>query len=423
MSVTALTPYARNARTHSKKQIKQIAASITAFGFTNPVLIDGAGRIIAGHGRVEAAKLLGRTSVPTIRLEHLSPEQVRAYIIADNRLAELAGWDDAILATELQVLSTLDLDFNLELTGFETAEIDLLIEGLEIGEAPAEPEPAFEGPDRSRPAVSVPGDLWRLGGHLLFCGDALNVASYAALMGDEKARMVFTDPPYNVPIAGHVSGLGKIKHDDFAMACGEMSESQFTGFLRTAFGHMADFSIDGSLHYHCMDWRHAYEILGAGRTVYREFKNLCVWNKNNGGMGSFYRSKHELVFMFKKGTAPHINNVELGRFGRSRTNVWDYPGANSLTGKYGRDLALHPTVKPVALVADAILDASRRGDIILDPFAGSGSTILAAEKTGRRARAIELDPYYVDTIIRRFQKETGVEAVIADSGMPFNMLA
>lgn len=423
LSVAALTPYPRNARTHSKRQIKQIAASIKEFGFTNPVLIDGAGRIIAGHGRVEAAKLLGQTSVPTIRLEHLSPEQVQAYIIADNRLAELAGWDDAILATELQVLSTLDLDFDLELTGFETAEIDLLIGGLEAEDTPAEPEPAFEGPDRSKPAVSVPGDLWRLGDHLLLCGDSLKQESYAALMGEEKAQVVFTDPPYNVPIAGHVSGLGKIKHGDFAMACGEMNENEFTGFLGTAFAHMADFSLEGSLHYLCMDWRHAFEILGAGRAVYREFKNLCVWNKNNGGMGSFYRSKHELVFVFKKGTAPHINNVELGRYGRSRTNVWDYPGANSRTGEGGRDLALHPTVKPVALVADAILDASKRGGIILDPFAGSGSTILAAQKTGRRARAIELDPYYVDTIIRRFQKETGINAVIADSGLPFDALA
>ncbi|NKB59588.1 MAG: DNA methylase N-4 [Alphaproteobacteria bacterium] len=421
--IDELKPYPRNARTHSKKQIRQIAASIKEFGFTNPILIDGVGRIIAGHGRVEAAKLLGRTSVPTIRLEHLSPEQVRAYIIADNRLAELAGWDDAILATELQVLSTLDLGFDLDLTGFETAEIDLLIGSLEEDDTPDEPEPAFEGPDRSRPAVSVLGDLWRLGDHLLLCGDALKRESYAALMGDEKAQMVFTDPPYNVPIAGHVSGLGKIKHDDFAMACGEMSESEFTGFLRTAFRHMADFSLDGSLHYLCMDWRHAFEILGAGRAIYREFKNLCVWNKNNGGMGSFYRSKHELVFVFKNGTATHINNVELGRYGRSRTNVWDYPGASSLAGGRGRDLALHPTVKPVALVADAIHDASKRGGIILDPFAGSGSTILAAEKTGRHARAIELDPHYVDTIIRRFQKETGIDAVVADSGLPFNALA
>ncbi len=286
-----------------------------------------------------------------------------------------------------------------------------------------EPEPSFEGPDRSKPAVSVPGDLWRLGDHLLLCGDALKQESYAVLMGDDRAEMVFTDPPYNLPIAGHVSGLGKIKHDDFAMACGEMSGSEFTGFLRIALGHMADFSIDGSLHYLCMGWGHAYELLDAGRGVYSELKNLCVWNKTNGGMGSFYRSKHELVFVFKNGTAKHINNVELGRYGRNRTNVWDYAGANSLSSDRANDLALHPTVKPVALVADAILDASKRGGIILDPFAGSGSTLLAAEETGRRAYAIELDPYYVDTIIGRFQKGTGKEAVIADSGLPFDALA
>ena len=423
LAIADLKPYARNPRTHSKKQIKQIADSIQTFGWTNPILIDAAGGVIAGHGRLEAAKQLGIERVPTIRIEDLTEAQKRAYVIADNRLAELAGWDDELLAIELQLLSTLDLDFDLDLTGFETAEIDLLIGSLEADDRPAEPEPAFEGPDRSQPAVSVPGDIWRLGDHVLLCGDALKAECYATLMGGEKAKMVFTDPPYNVPIAGHVSGLGKIKHDDFAMASGEMSESEFIGFLRTAFGHMADFSVDGSLHYLCMDWRHAYELLDAARGVYSELKNLCVWNKDNGGMGSLYRSKHELVFVFKNGTAKHVNNVELGRYGRNRTNVWDYAGANSLSSDRANDLALHPTVKPVALVADAILDASKRGGIILDPFAGSGSTLLAAEKIGRRARAIELDPYYVDTIIRRFQKGTGKEAVISDSGLPFDALA
>ena len=422
-SVSLLKPLPRNPRTHTKKQVRQIAQSIETFGWTNPILIDAEGGVIAGHGRLEAAKLLGIKHVPTIRIENMSEAQKRAYVIADNRLAENAGWDAELLAIELQALTQIELGFDVEITGFETAEIDLLIGGLEADGKPAEPEPSFEGPDRSKPAVSVPGDLWRLGDHLLLCGDALKQESYAVLMGDDRAEMVFTDPPYNVPIAGHVSGLGKIKHDDFAMACGEMSESEFTGFLRTALGHMADFSIDGSLHYLCMDWRHAYELLDAGRGVYSELKNLCVWNKTNGGMGSLYRSKHELVFVFKNGTAKHINNVELGRYGRNRTNVWDYAGANSLSSDRANDLALHPTVKPVALVADAILDASKRGGIILDPFAGSGSTLLAAEEAGRRAYAIELDPYYVDTIIGRFQKGTGKEAVIADSGLPFDALA
>jgi len=423
VSVSTLNHYAGNPRTHSKKQLRQIADSIQTFGWTNPILVDAENGVIAGHGRLEAAKLLGIDQVPTICIEDMAEAQKRAYVIADNKLAENAGWDAQVLAIELQALTQVDLGFDVELTGFETAEIDLLIEGLEVGEAIGEEEPAFEGPDRSKPAVSRPGDLWRLGDHLLLCGDALKQDSYAVLMGDNRAEMVFTDPPYNVPIAGHVSGLGKIKHDDFAMACGEMSEPEFTGFLRVAIGHMADFCVDGSLHYLCMDWRHAYELQDAGRGVYSELKNLCVWNKSNGGMGSFYRSKHELVFVFKNGTAKHINNVELGRYGRNRTNVWDYAGASGLSCEGANDLALHPTVKPVALVADAILDASKRGGIILDPFAGSGSTLLAAEKTGRRAYAMELDPYYVDTIIGRFQKVTGKIAVIADSGLPFDALA
>lgn len=420
--IADLIPYPRNPRTHSKKQIRQIAQSIETFGFTNPILMDGDGCILAGHGRVEAARLLELATVPTIRLEDMSEAQKRAYVITDNKLAENAGWDADLLAIELQALTEIDLGFDITLTGFEMGEIDVLIAGLNDADDEDEADP-LQVIDRAMPAVSQLGDLWHLGRHTLLCGDALKQDSYAALLGDDRAEMVFTDSPYNVPIAGHVSGLGKIKHDNFAMACGEMSESEFTGFLRTAFGHMADFSIDGSLHYLCMDWRHAYELLNAGRDVYSELKNLCVWNKTNGGMGSLYRSKHELVFVFKSGTAKHVNNVELGRFGRCRTNVWDYAGANSLSSDRADDLALHPTVKPVALVADAILDASKRGGLILDPFAGSGSTLLAAEKTGRRACAIELDPYYVDTIIRRFQKETGKEAVIADSGMPFDALA
>ena len=423
LNAADLRPYVSNPRTHSKKQLRQIAESIQTFGWTNPILVDAENGVIAGHGRLEAAKLLGIDQVPTIHIEDMSEAQMRAYVIADNRLAENAGWDDGLLAIELQALTEVELGFDIKTIGFEMGEIDLLIEGLEVGEATEEEEPAFEGPDRSKPAVSLPGDLWRLDDHLLLCGDALKQDSYAVLMGDDRAEMVFTDPPYNVPIAGHVSGLGKIKHDDFAMACGEMSEPEFTDFLRVAIGHMADFCVDGSLHYLCMDWRHAYELQDAGRGVYSELKNLCVWNKSNGGMGSFYRSKHELVFVFKNGTAKHINNVELGRYGRNRTNVWDYAGASGLSCEGANDLALHPTVKPVALVADAILDASKRGGIILDPFAGSGSTLLAAEKTGRRAYAMELDPYYVDTIIGRFQKVTGKIAVIADSGLPFDALA
>lgn len=421
--ISDLHPYLDNARTHSKKQLHQIAASIDQFGFTNPILIDANDRIMAGHGRVEAAKLLGIETVPTIRLNHLTSAQTRAYSLADNRLAELAGWDEGILATELQFLNSMELEFDLEITGFETAEIDLKIESLMTSEAIEDSEINFEGPDRSSPAVSTLGDLWPLGDHRLLCGDALESECYERLLGEEKAQMVFADSPYNVPISGHVGGKGKFKHEEFAMACGEMDETEFIAFLQAAFGHMADFSVDGSLHYLCMDWKHVYEMMSAGRVVYDDFKNLCVWNKANGGMGSLYRSKHELVFVFKHGTAKHINNVELGRFGRNRTNVWDYVGANSFSATRDTDLAMHPTVKPVGLVADAIRDASRRGGIILDPFAGSGSTILAAEKTGRRARVMELDPHYVDVMLKRFRDLTGLEPVHVQSGLTFGELS
>ena len=417
--VAQLTPYERNARTHSKKQIGQIADSIKTFGFVNPVLIDAGGKIIAGHGRVEAAKQLGLSEVPTITLEHLSESEQRAYILADNRLAELAGWDDGILAIELQYLMDLNLDFDISVIGFETPEIDLLIQSIAPDNDPDDMLPQI---DELVPVVSVTGDLWMLGEHRVLCGDALQESSYQQLMGDEKARLIFTDPPYNVPIDGHVCGNGSVKHDEFVMASGELSEAQFTTFLTTTLTHMARVSLPGSLHYVCMDWRHMGELLMAGKSVYEEFKNLCVWNKDNGGMGSFYRSKHELVFVFKQGTAPHVNNIELGRYGRYRTNVWDYPGANSLRDGRMDELRMHPTVKPVALVTDAILDASHRGDLVLDPFGGSGTTILAAERCGRRARVIELSPQYVDLAVRRWQQVTGKKVIHADSGLPFEAI-
>ena len=416
VSVSALQPYAHNARTHSRKQIRQIAASIEEFGWTNPVLIDGKGGIIAGHGRVEAAKLLGLETVPTIRLQDMTEAQKRAYIIADNRLAELAGWDQEVLAIELQTLGEIDLDFDLEVTGFETTEIDLLIESLDESGSEDEADIVPEI-DETTPPVSRLGDLFRLGRHRLLCADATKAESYERLMTAKPARMIFTDPPYNVPIDGHVCGLGSVKHAEFAMASGEMSEVQFTAFLETVFSHLAPYSLDGSLHFICMDWRHVFELMSAARGVYSELKNLCVWNKTNGGMGSLYRSKHELVFVYKNGTAPHINNVELGRHGRYRTNVWDYAGVNALGATRLDELAMHPTVKPVALVEDAIKDCTRRGDIVLDAFSGSGTTIIAAERTGRCGYALELDPKYVDVAIERWQQLTGEEAIHDETGL------
>jgi len=415
----ALILRARNPRTHSPKQVRQIVASIKQFGFISPILIDSKDGIIAGHGRVAAAKLLCMTDVPTVQVDHLSPAQIRAYVIADNKLAENAGWDRNLLALELQELSV-ELNFDVTVTGFETAEIDILIG--EVGQT--EPDGADNVPEinRSKPAISKLGDVWRIGDHVLLCGDALDKGSYRALLGSKKAQMVFTDPPYNVPITGHVSGKGKIAHREFAMASGEMTGVEFTKFLKATFDRLAAFSTDGSIHFICMDWRHMQEVLAAA-TSYSELKNLCVWAKSNAGMGSLYRSQHELVFVFKNGNAPHINNVELGRFGRNRTNIWNYAGVNTFGKERDAELAMHPTVKPLALVADAILDCSKRGGIVLDVFAGSGTTLIAAAKTGRRGFAIELDPYYVDTIIRRFAETYGVTAVQSQNGQSFEQIS
>lgn len=414
--IDRLKPYAGNARTHSARQLKLIAQSIKRFGFVNPVLIDGDETIIAGHGRVVAARQLGHSSVPVLRIEHLDGAAKRAYVLADNRLAELAGWDRQTLSIELQGL--IDIGYEVELTGFATAEIDLMLE--EAAEAAADPlAPEDQIPDVEGPTVSRPGDLWRLGDHRLLCGDARNPAAYRHLLNGKTADLVFTDPPYNVPVAGHVGGLGAIKHREFAMASGEMSEAEFSAFLKLVLGNATAVSRDGAIHFVCMDWRHLFEALSAGREVYDGILNLCVWNKDNGGMGSLYRSKHELVLVFKVGSAPHANNVELGRHGRYRTNVWNYAGVNSFRAGRLDELALHPTVKPVALVADAIKDVSRRRDLVLDPFAGSGTTLIAAAKTGRRACGMEIDPGYVDVAIRRWQSFTGKAAILAGSRLTF----
>jgi len=410
VSVASLKPYANNPRTHSKKQIRQIADSIEEFGFTNPVLTDGSGNIIAGHGRIEAARLLGMTDIPVLKLENMSEAQKRAYIIADNKLAENAGWDTELLVIELQGLLDLNIDFDIELTGFETGEIDVLLASETAAESETVPLPETDGP-----AVSRPGDLWLIGKHRLLCGDALNPDDWQVLMGKDKAQMIFVDPPYNVPIAGHVSGLGAVRHREFAMASGEMSQDAFTEFLRRSFRNLVRFSSDGAIHFICMDWRHMREVLDAADGIYSELKNLCVWAKTNAGMGSFYRSQHELVFAFKHGTAAHINNFGLGDKGRHRSNLWTYAGANTFRAGRMDDLKAHPTVKPTEMVADAIMDCSQRGGFIADAFAGSGTTLLAAAKTGRIGVGIEIDPHYADLIIRRLQDATGETAVHAES--------
>ena len=355
-------------------------------------------------------------SVPTVRLSHLDAAQRRAYVIADNKLALNAGWDREVLAIELQAL--IGLEFDVEITGFSLAEVDLLID--EAREASPDPEHAADNevPPLTDPASAVTrcGDLWLLDRHRLLCGDSRHAETFHHLLQDERADLIFTDPPYNVPIDGHVCGLGRIRHREFAMGAGEMSRQAFTAFLQLTLGHAAAFCRDGAIAFVCMDWRHMGELLAAGQAVFSELKNLCVWNKTNGGMGSFYRSKHELVLVFKHGSAPHTNTFGLGDTGRYRTNVWDYAGVNTLRPGRGEELAMHPTVKPVALVAEAIKDFSKRGEIVLDPFAGSGTTLWPRRRPARRARLVEFDPAYCDQIVRRFEQVTGKQAKLAVTG-------
>lgn len=394
-----LTEYPNNPRQHDTKQLIKIQNSIEKFGFINPILVDEHNEIIAGHARLAAARLAHLPQVPIIHLEHLSTAQKKAYRIADNKLAELGTWSIENLQLEFQELEKLDLDFSLGITGFDMGDIDLILEGKEAKADPKANNIPFI-PDNE--VVTREGDIWILGEHRIICGNSLQKETLSPLMEDKKADMVFTDPPYNVKINGHVCGAGNVQHKEFKFASGEMTVEEFTQFLKTSFELLCMFSKDGSLHYICMDWRHIKEIMMAAE-VYDQFKNLCVWRKDNAGMGSFYRSQHELIFMFKHGKEPHINNVELGIHGRYRTNVWNYAGVNTPSAENAEKRAMHPTVKPVELIKDAILDASNRGGVVLDTFLGSGSTLIAAEKAGRICYGVELEPKYVDTAIRRYE--------------------
>lgn len=420
-AVAALRGYERNARTHPPHQVAKIAKSIQRFGFVNPVLISDAGVIVAGHGRVEAAKSIGLIEVPVVRLSHLNDDERRAYVLADNKLALLAGYDSDLLAEELGTL--VDLNWDIELTGFSMAETDLILDAAQARKAEPELDRDDVFPEVTTTPITRPGDVWELGPHKLICGDSRSAETYKGFGEERPYDLMFADAPYNVPIDGHVCGSGKVKHREFAMASGEMSSLDFTTFLAVTLSTAAIHLRDGAISYVCMDWRHLKELIMAGEIAFEEFKQLCVWNKTNAGMGSFYRSKHEMVLVFKTGTAPHINNFGLGNGGRYRTNVWDHPGISSISSTRASDLAMHPTVKPVRLVLDAIEDCSRRGDYVLDLFAGSGTTLIAAERCGRIARLIEIDPAYCDTIIARYRLTTGKIAKHASSGESFDQVA
>ena len=418
--VSELKPHPKNVRAHPAKQINLLVKSIKQFGFTNPPLIDENDMTLAGHARLLAAEKAGLNEVPVVVLRGLSEAEKRAYVLADNKIAELAGYDRPALVVELQELSSLlgDIGLDLALTGFEPAEIDAIFADL------VDPETQLgdDLPQIATAAVSRKGDLWLLGdNHRLLCDDSRN-ADYGRLIPRERAAMTFTDPPYNVSIPKTV-GRGRTKHRNFAMASGEMPSAVFIDFLVDALTHAVKHSIDGALHYICMDWRHMRELLDAGDRIYSELKNLVVWSKTNPGQGSLYRSQHELIFVYKSGSGPHLNNVELGRHGRNRSNVWTYPGATSFRSGRMPDLAAHPTVKPVALIADAMRDCSRRGDIVLDPFMGVGTTIQAAQRIGRRAYGIEIDPLYVDAAVRRWQSATKRDAVLEGAGKIFDEVA
>jgi DNA modification methylase len=416
--IETLRPNPRNARTHSRRQIRQLAANIKKLGFTNPIIVDGDRMVLAGHGRLEAARLVGLNEVPIIRLDHLTAAQKRAYLIADNRIAEQAGWDRELLAIELgELIELLPAEgYDISLTAFEIPEIDLLL--ADMGAAPQAPEDILPPMPAPSEAVTRRGDLWLLGKHRLLCGDAQLTRDFARLMKGAAVAAVITDPPYNRR-GREIGGRGKTRHPDFAIAAGEMLPAQFRSFLSRTLGNGIRFSADGAVHFIFMDWRHIADLIEVGCGLYGEMLNLVVWNKTNGGQGSFYRSQHELIGVFRVGEQPHRNNVELGRFGRNRSNVWTYAGVNSFGTDRDEALATHPTTKPVALVADALLDCTARGDIVLDQFAGSGTLPLAAEKIGRVAYAMEYEPRYVDAGILRWQRLTKRDAVLAGDGRTF----
>ncbi|MFZ1741710.1 MAG: DNA methyltransferase [Pontixanthobacter sp.] len=394
-----LVPDPRNARTHSKKQITQISESISAFGFTNPILADPEGNLIAGHGRLRAARELGLAEVPVITLTGLSETQKKALRLADNKIALNAGWDIEVLKLELADLSLPEVDIDLGLTGFSPGEIDVVLADSE------DPDDEIIPPVPENPRVQ-PGDIWQLGEHRVACGDGRDTGFLQKVVGDGASiDCAFLDPPYNVKINGHANAKGR--HREFAMASGEMSEAEFRGFLSDTLGACAKVSREGAVHFVCMDWRHMNDVTASVNDIYGDLLNICVWNKSNAGMGSLYRSKHEMVFVYRVGGAPHVNNVELGKHGRNRTNVWDYPSVNSMRGSRREDLELHPTVKPVAMVADAYQDVTRQGELVLDIFLGSGTSLIAAERVGRAFRGLDIDPAYVDLAMQRWSDLTG----------------
>jgi DNA modification methylase len=413
-----LKPNRSNAKKHPEQQIALLVENYKQFGFTQPILIDEEGVILCGHGRFFAAQKLELAHLPAIRLSNLSPEEKRALAIADNKLAELGEWDLDLLQEELGALfdPESELSFDPDIIGFETVELDQLLQG-DPDTGRADPADQTEPPDSAALPVTANGDVWECGAHKGACGSSLESGDVKKLMGEERAGIAFADGPYNVPNGGHVTRRTDVR--EFAMANGEMNEDDFTAFNRIFCQNLRSYLVPGAVAYLCMDWRHRLELQTAADGAFGALRNQIIWVKTNAGLGSFYRSKYETILVYVTPGASHTNNFGLGGKGRYRTNVWTYPGFNA----FGRDrdeaLAMHPTVKPVALVADALKDCSKRGDIVLDPFGGSGTTMIAAERTGRRARLIEIDALYCDLIVQRWQKFTGKIARLAGTNETF----
>lgn len=422
LPIAAVRPSPHTARNHNQAQRRKLRSLLEKYGQVAPIIVDANHEIVDGHAVHAVLQELRYDEIQVVVVRNRTDAEIRALRLALNRIGEDTKWDAAKLKGEFEAL--MSLGFDLDLTGFNNIEIDMT---LSIDDAPAadavEEVVAADVEPQGGPTVSKVGDLWRLGRHVVGCGDARDGEHLRRLMQDVRAAVVFTDPPYNVRVRGHVSGLGQHEHREFPMASGEMSRVEFVGFLAAFLAALKPHVVDGAILFVAMDWRHAGELLDAATQEGLEFKNICVWVKNNAGMGSFYRSQHEFIFVFKHGEAPHQNHFLLGQHGRNRTNVWHYAGVNSF-GK-GRDelLGIHPTCKPVAMITDALKDVSRRGEHVLDPFLGSGSTLMAAEDTGRICIGNELDPAYVDVAIRRWQKVTGKDAVHALTGETFDAVA
>jgi DNA modification methylase len=415
IALADLRPSSRKVRTLDAAHVREVASSISVLGFCDPVLVGRDNEIIDGEARYEAARQLGLERIPCVRMEHLSKDEQRVLRLAINRLAEKGQWSLDALKIEFEELIVIEAP--IEITGFSLGEIDHVIlgegaDGLEEG--PLEPNP-------SAAAVAKVGDVFQLGSHRIICGSATDPGTPRRLMdGDDPARFVFTDEPYNVPILGHVTGGA---HREFTMASGEMSDDEFLAFNLAWMDAVLPWLCDGGVFGTFIDWR-GYPIVHKASCSFGLIPlNLVVWAKSNAGMGSLYRSQHELLPLFKSGTAAHVNNIELGKKGRWRSNVWTYPGASSLGSDARRGLRDHPTVKPTAMIEDALLDLTNRGDIVLDPFLGSGSTLIAAENTGRVCRGVELDPLYIDVIVRRYEASSGKAAVLAETGETFAQLA